>query len=127
MRKCMDKKVIHTVLEDVVRKYPLRVAIESGNDLVTYSGLNRYANRLSHLLKEIGCGKDVVINVVIPSSIEWVTAMISVFKSGAIFLPMDLSFSRKRLVQVFKETFDGIIVTTGDSFDSLMALIRELD
>jgi len=122
----MDKKVIHTVFEDAVRKFPSRIAVEWEDDRITYAGLNGHANRLSHLLRSAGCGKGTIVNVVMPSSIEWVTSMLAVFKSGSIFLPMDLAFSRKRLEQIFRETYDGIILTTEYIKDDLVVLLREL-
>ena len=123
----MDKKVIHKVFEEIVKKYPLRTAIETEGGSIFYSGLNAYANRIAHLLEAIGCGSGTIVNVIAPSSIELVGAMLAVFKKGGIFLPVDPGFSEKRLRQIFKDTFDGIVITTTGLYDHFVALAAELD
>ncbi|NML37861.1 amino acid adenylation domain-containing protein [Chitinophaga sp. G-6-1-13] len=106
----MDKKVIHSVFEEVVKNNPSRIAIETVTGKISYAGLNIYANRIAALLKHIGCKKGTIVNVLGQSSIQLVAAMLGVFKSGGIYLPVDAQFSTKRLAQIFEETFDGIII-----------------
>lgn len=118
----MDKKVIHYVFEEVARKYPLHIAIEEIERKVSYNELNIYANRLSHLLLSIGCKTDVIVNVVAPASVELVGAMLSIFKSGGIYLPVDLNFSEKRLAQLFHETFHGICIVSKEWQSELLKI-----
>jgi amino acid adenylation domain-containing protein len=123
----MDKKVIHSVFEDVARRDPLKVAIESTDGDISYGDLNRYANRLSHILGSVGAKTGTIVNVAIPSSTGLVSTLLAVFKSGGIFLPLDLAFSMKLLTQIFKNTFDGIVIVTADTMESVIHLLRELD
>jgi amino acid adenylation domain-containing protein len=123
----MDKKIIHTVFEEIVRKQPLKIAIETEEISITYHDLNRYANRLSNLLKSIGCKTGMIVNVVVPSSIQLVGSMLSIFKSGAVFLPVDLTFSEKRMKQIFSETSGGIVIVTADTYNSVIDLINKLN
>src|SRR5580658_513141 len=106
----MNKKVIHSVFERVAAAYPDAIAIETGVAAITYGELNALANRLANLLRWIGCNRGRIVNVVLPPSIPLVETLLAVFKCGGIYLPVDWAFSRKRLAQVFRETFDGIIV-----------------
>jgi amino acid adenylation domain-containing protein/non-ribosomal peptide synthase protein (TIGR01720 family) len=122
----MDKKVIHSVFEEVVKRYPSKIAIELGEDTITYEALNRYANRLAHLLAHTGSSTGDIVHVVAPPSIRFVGAMLSVFKSGGIFLPVDLSFAEKRLRQVFTETFGGIVMVAEESFESLLSVAGQM-
>jgi amino acid adenylation domain-containing protein len=122
----MDKKIAHTVFEEIVKKHSLKVAIETGETRITYSDLNISANRISHLLKLIGCEKGTIVNVIAHSSIQLVSALLAIFKRGGIYLPVDLTFSEKRLRQVFGETFNGILIVTADAYDSVIALAGNL-
>jgi len=123
----MDKKVIHTVFEQLVERHPSRMAIESADDTVTYQHLNGFANRLAHLLERAGCSKGNIVNVVASSSIELVGAMLGIFKAGCIYLPVDLSFSEKRLRQIFRETNDGMVIVTREHYEFFLHLSRKLE
>jgi len=122
----MDKKVVHSVFEQVAARYPSRIAVECDHESISYNGLNDYANQLYHLLDAAGCTKGAIVNVVIPSSIELVGAMIAVFKRGAVYLPVDLSFSEKRLQEVFTQTCDGIIMVAEQDQDALLDIVRRI-
>jgi amino acid adenylation domain-containing protein len=122
----MDRKVIHSVFEQVARKFPSKTAVEEGAAGITYEALNTYANRLAHLLQWLGCKEGKIVQVVMPSSIRLVGAVLSVFKAGGIYLPVDLSFSQKRLQQIFHETFDGIIITSAKTHQALLACAAAL-
>jgi amino acid adenylation domain-containing protein len=122
----MDKKVIHSVFEESVKKYSLNTAIVSENRSITYDDLNKYSNRLSHLLQMIGCGAGTIVNVIIPSSIQLVASLLGVLKKGGIYLPVDLSFSEKRLKQVFSETCDGILIVTEENKAAVINLSETL-
>ncbi|MDO6434615.1 LLM class flavin-dependent oxidoreductase [Flavitalea sp. BT771] len=123
----MNKKVIHTVFEEVVRRYPHKLAIEEESSGITYDQLNIYANQMSHLLVSLGCGKDSIVQVFIPSSIRMVGCLLAVLKAAAVFLPVDINFSERRLRQVFQNTFHGIVVVAEESLDTLVAIAARLD
>ncbi|HTI07449.1 MAG TPA: amino acid adenylation domain-containing protein, partial [Puia sp.] len=122
----MDRKVIHSVFEAVADRIPSKTAIETENAEITYGELNRFANRLSHLFQSIGYGKEKIVNVVMPSSIRLVGTMLAAFKSGLIFLPVDLAFSEKRWRQLFMETSDGLVVVTEEMADEVGRMMDKL-
>ena len=123
----MDKKVIHTVFEEMVKRQPSAMAIECADRRITYGQLNRYANRLAYLLTTAGCRPGTIVHVVAPPSIELVGALLAVFKAGGIYLPVDLSFAEKKLRQVFEKTFDGFVVVAAGAKDTLLHVSTGLD
>ncbi|MBB6131860.1 amino acid adenylation domain-containing protein, partial [Mucilaginibacter lappiensis] len=123
----MNKKVIHSVFEKIVRDFPDQVAIDTGQTNITYIQLNKYANRLSNVLSDIFQKKGTIVNVVGNASIELIGAMLSVFKSGGIYLPVDIKFSEKRLRQIFSDTSDGVIILTEDVKDQFLSIVDALD
>ncbi|OON70559.1 non-ribosomal peptide synthetase [Hymenobacter sp. CRA2] len=122
----MDKKVIHRVFEAQVGTFADAVAIESGSRRITYQELNGQANRLAHLLQTTGCGRETIVPVVAPASIELVGAMLAVFKSGGVYLPVDLAFSERLLTQVFTDTYEGIVVVAAEWEAELRQLTERL-
>jgi amino acid adenylation domain-containing protein len=122
----MNKKIIHSVFEDVVTRYSNKVAVESVSTDVTYSELNNYANRISHLLRSIGCSEGQIVNVIAPSSIELVAALLGVFKAGAVYLPVDLEFSQRRLEQIFQKTCDGYIIVDSAQLTEVVSVLKHM-
>jgi len=122
----MDKKVIHRVFEKMAAVNPLHIAVDDGTYRLTYADLNRQANRLAHLLRAVGCSKGTIINVLVPSSIQTIISMLSIFKSGGIYLPMDLSFSPQRMEQIFRGTFNGILIVTQAAKEDMLGIMKKL-
>lgn len=108
----MDKKVIHSIFEEVAKRSPLNIAIKTEDGNITYNDLNVFSNRISSLLKSLGYAAGKMVNVVAPSSIQLVAALLGVFKSGNIYLPVDFSAAEKRLKQIFTDTFDGVVIVS---------------
>ncbi|MGF6848998.1 amino acid adenylation domain-containing protein/non-ribosomal peptide synthase protein (TIGR01720 family) [Chitinophaga sp. W3I9] len=123
----MNKKLIHSVFEGVVHTNPSNIAIETADGQMSYSDLNIFANRISALLKHIGCGKGTIVNVLVPPSIQMIAAMIGVFKSGGIYLPVDINFAEARLLQIFKDTFNGIIIIDAGLQDTFLSIAQRLE
>ena len=53
--------------------------------------------------------------------------MLAIFESRGIYLPMDINFSKKRLGQIFTNTFSGIIITEMGRLDDLRSILVELE
>ncbi len=107
----MDKRIIHTVFENIVEQFPENIAIEEqGGRTVTYQALNQQANQIAHSLREKGIKKGSVIGVLIPSSIEYVATLLGVFKVGGIFMPVNPNLPAQRLEYVFKQTSPKLII-----------------
>ncbi|MBC9915654.1 non-ribosomal peptide synthetase [Chitinophaga varians] len=122
----MNKKVIHSVFQEVVKKQPSRIAVEAPDARITYHDLNITANRIAALLHTIGCTTGTIVTVLMPSSIELVGAMLGVFKAGGVYLPADISFSEHRLRQIFTQTFDGIVIVHEDTREAAVAIAAGL-
>jgi non-ribosomal peptide synthetase component F len=123
----MNKKVIHSVFEGAVAKFPSNIAVETADRNINYCELNTYANRLSFLLHTIGCEKEMIVNVFIPSSIGLIASVLAIFKTGGIYLPADINFSEKRLSEIFTKTYNGIVIVSEAWYDELLKLTDKLE
>jgi amino acid adenylation domain-containing protein/non-ribosomal peptide synthase protein (TIGR01720 family) len=122
----IENKFVHKSFEGHANKWPDRLAVKDDSFQITYGELNRSANRLAHLLKKFGVGKNHIVNVLIPPGVQLVVSMLAAFKVNGIYLPMDLNFSSKRFRQITKETFHGVMIVSEDLFDAAEKLIREV-
>jgi non-ribosomal peptide synthetase component F len=76
----MEKKVLHSVFEEVVKSNPSAIAVEAGDSEITYGNLNAYANRVAHLLRSVECTEGVIAAVITPSSVQMVASVLAVFR-----------------------------------------------
>jgi len=75
--------------EKIVRRYPERVAVKIGGEIVTYSALDAMANRFAHALAaEKGLGNDP-IGLLFEKNAQAVAAMLGVLKVGKFFVLLD--------------------------------------
>lgn len=123
----MNKRIIHTVFEREADRVPDRIAVEESHRRISYQELNGCSNRLAHLLRALEVGRESIVATVLPSGIELVVALLATFKSGGVYLPLDIAFSRKRLSQIFNQCAPRVLVTSRNQFAAVEALISELE
>ncbi|HEY7483624.1 MAG TPA: amino acid adenylation domain-containing protein [Streptosporangiaceae bacterium] len=74
-----------------VARTPGASALESGRTLLSYAELNARANRLAHLLLGFGLMPERAAAIVLPRGADMVVALLAVIKTGAAYLPIDIS------------------------------------
>jgi amino acid adenylation domain-containing protein/non-ribosomal peptide synthase protein (TIGR01720 family) len=81
---------IPALFEDVVRRRPSAVAVETDGAGVTYEELNARANRLAHLLLRQGVRRGECVALLFDRSVEMIVAILAVLKAGGAYMPIDL-------------------------------------
>ncbi len=92
------------LFEAQVARMPDAVAAVCGDRRVTYREVNAAANRLARFLAARGVGRDVVVAVLAERSIEFLTAILGVFKAGGAYLPLDPRHPAPRHAQVLAQS-----------------------
>ena len=90
-------KCIHELIEEQVSRRPHSVALVYEDTEVTYSELNRWANRLAHYLRQIGVRPDARVAICVERGFEMIVAMLAVFKAGGCYVPLDPAYPVERL------------------------------
>ena len=122
----MNKRIIHTVFENIALTYPSNVAIEEGNRQIGYAELNQKSNCLAHFLRESGVGIDSIVGVMMPSGIPLVNSLLAIFKAGGIYMPIDLELSEKRFSQIFNNCPPEVLITTQGHQENVISILRTL-
>ncbi|MEH1834782.1 MAG: amino acid adenylation domain-containing protein, partial [Nostoc sp.] len=107
-----ENKCIHQLFEKQVERTPDAVAVAFEKQQLTYEKLNRRANRLAKLLVEQGVKPDTIVALLAERSIDFLTAMMAVFKAGGAYLPLDLYHSAPRLRQVLSQSKTSLVLAT---------------
>jgi amino acid adenylation domain-containing protein len=80
-----------------VCRTPAAVALESGNEILSYAELACRVNRLARFLRSRGVGRDVPVAVCMERSVEMVVALLGIVTAGGAYLPLDPEVPPARL------------------------------
>ncbi len=115
-------KCVHQLFEEQVERTPGAVAAVYGGQSVTYDELNARANRLARHLVDLGVGSESLVALLARRSIDFLTAMLAVFKAGGAYLPLDPAHPPRRLGQVLSRSGSELILAA-DEFDETLARV----
>lgn len=102
---------VHQIFEAQVARTPDAVAIQYGNETITYRELNARSNQLAHYLQKQKVSAHTLVGVYLDRSIDMVVALLAVLKAGAAYVPLDLSYPRDRLAFMVADTEMPVILT----------------
>ncbi len=97
--------------EKIVRKYPDRIAIKSGNQLLTYTELNAQANRIAHAIVDQQGDEAEPIAVLLESAMTLMAATIGVLKAGKFVALLDASFPDSRNAAILEDCQAQVVIT----------------
>jgi amino acid adenylation domain-containing protein len=78
-------------------KRPGAVAVQYGDERLTYGELDERSNRLARVLSRRGVGPGVPVGLSIEPSVEMVVALVGIVKAGGAYVPLDPAFPAQRL------------------------------
>lgn len=93
--KYPEEKTVIKLFEEVAKKYPDKIALSFNDECITFGELNRKSNCLAHCIREKYKRKGV-IGIIGKHSIELITGIIGILKSGSSFLPLDYKHPKER-------------------------------
>jgi amino acid adenylation domain-containing protein len=124
-RKLPDHRM-HQLFEQRVRAHPDAVAAIRGDRQWTYAELNARANQLGRALLARGLRREGVVAVVTERNLDWMAAVLAIFKAGGVYLPIEPHFPADRIAITLSRagcelvlTEPGSTATLGPAVDSL--------
>ncbi|BAT53521.1 Amino acid adenylation [Nostoc sp. NIES-3756] len=112
-------KCIHQLFEEQVELTPDTVAVEFGNQQLTYSQLNYRANQLAHYLQSVGVKPDTLVGLCVERSLEMVIGLLGILKAGAAYVPLDPEYPSDRLSFILEDTQVKVLLTQQRLIDRL--------
>ena len=99
--------------------HPDTVAAVQGARRWTYRELNERANRLARVLLARGLGREAVVAVVCERNLDWLAAVLAVFKAGGVYLPIEPHFPADRIAAMLTRASCGLVLTEPASTTTL--------
>ncbi len=103
------------LIEEIVNKFPDNNAIVFENKKITYKELNNCANHLAIRLREKGVKANSVVGICLERSIDLIVGLVGIIKSGAAYLPIDVSTPTERINFILKDSNVEYLVVRNES------------
>ncbi|WP_339494066.1 non-ribosomal peptide synthase/polyketide synthase [Pseudomonas sp. EA_35y_Pfl1_P108] len=110
---------VHQLIEAQVVRTPDAPALVFAGQVLSYSALNRRANRLAHRLMAAGVGPDVLVGLAVERSIEMVVGLLAVLKAGGAYVPLDPEYPRDRLAYMLQDSDVKLLLTQAHLLEQL--------
>src|SRR6266481_8563469 len=124
-RKLPDRRA-HEVFEDQARARPDAIASVHGSRQLTYSEVNARANQVARALLARGLSREGVVGVVTERNLDWMTAVLAIFKAGGAYLPIEPHFPADRIARTLSRAGCRLVLTERGSTAMLDPAIESL-
>jgi amino acid adenylation domain-containing protein len=104
-------KCLHELFEEQVRRNPNAVAVVYGEQRLTYSELNQYANQLAHYLHARGVRPETLVGLCLERSLEMVLAILGTLKAGGAYVPLEPGYPHERLQYMLADSRPALLLT----------------
>jgi amino acid adenylation domain-containing protein len=102
---------IHDLFEMQAARTPNAIALVFEDQQLTYTELNRRAERLARTLLQRGVGPDKFVAVWLEPSVEMVVSVLAVLKAGGAYVPLDPLSPPERLRILLEDARPTLILT----------------
>ncbi|MFD4904904.1 amino acid adenylation domain-containing protein [Kitasatospora purpeofusca] len=90
---------------------PGATAVSCAGETLSYAELGARADRLARLLAARGIGPGTIVALALPRSLDLVTGLLAVAKSGAAYLPLDPEYPADRLAYMLADAAPAALLT----------------
>ena len=119
-------KTIHELFDEQVGKTPDNIAIVLNNENVSYRDLNLRANQWAKFLREKGARPDTLIGIMNERSVEIITGLIAIIKSGGAYLPIDKKYPEFRIKRTLIDNKVNLILFKDTNCNFLEAICETI-
>jgi amino acid adenylation domain-containing protein/non-ribosomal peptide synthase protein (TIGR01720 family) len=110
------------LFEAQVAKTPEAVAVQYGQEYLTYAQLNRRANQLAHFLQKMGIEPETLVGVFMERSLEMVICLYGILKAGGAYVPLDPEYPAERVAFMLEDTQVPVLLTQNRLLEQLSSI-----
>ncbi len=113
LRRELPDRRPHELFEIQARERPDLIAAVHGDRQLTYQELNARANQVARALVARGVTREAVVGVMTERNLDWLTAVLAVFKAGGVYLPIEPHFPAERIAKMVSRAGAKLVLTDG--------------
>ena len=106
---------IHTLFEKQAARAPSAIAVEYGDQRLTYGELSSRANRVANWLLRRGVKPGGFVGVSMERSPEMIARLLGVLKAGAAFVPLDPIYPQPRLSFMIEDSVVTLVLSGAEN------------
>ncbi|BES72574.1 hypothetical protein RE428_35920 [Marinobacter nanhaiticus D15-8W] len=106
---------------------PGREVARCQGECLSYTNLNRRANRIGHGLIEAGVQPDQVVAIYSPRNLDLLTMIVGAFKAGGAYLALDERHPPARSGRMLQSSQAPVLVTPRTCLDQVEAILAETE
>ena len=125
-RRELPSRRFHELFEDRAAEHPDTVAAVCGDRRWTYGELNARANRLGAALLARGLDREDVVAVVSERNLEWMAAVLAIFKAGGCYLPIEPHLPADRIAAMLSRAGCELVLTEPGGSTTLERALESL-
>ena len=104
-------KLIHERIADYAASFPAKTAVTDPRGEISYGEMETQSAAISGVLSSLGVGTGDAVAVYVPYSKEILLGAVSVFRTGAVFVPFDFEYPVDRLAYMLQDSEAKAILT----------------
>ncbi|MED1790442.1 amino acid adenylation domain-containing protein [Brevibacillus laterosporus] len=105
------EKTFVDLFTEQVSQIPEHHAVEFGEKTLSYLELDELSTGIAHTLRK-KAGRENIIAIMLPRSIEMIVSILAVSKAGAAYLPIDPDYPPERIAYMLEDSAASILLTT---------------
>ncbi|WP_350614943.1 non-ribosomal peptide synthase/polyketide synthase [Pseudomonas sp. HY7a-MNA-CIBAN-0227] len=110
----LSHALVHQRIAAQALATPAALAVQAGDQALSYGQLNERANRLAHRLLEHGVGPGQRVGLACRRGPHLIVSLLAVLKSGAAYVPLDPKYPTERLAYMLADSrLDLLLCETG--------------
>lgn len=96
-RKCMDKRSVIEIFDEVAEKYKNKPAIVFEEECLTYKELQKRSEAVSKFLIDMGVARESIVPLVVDRSVDSIVNIFGILRAGGAYLPLDNLLPAQRI------------------------------
>ena len=116
-------ETLSRAFEQQAARTPDGVAVQLGDDCLTYRELDQRSNQLARTLRKHDLPSDGLVAVCFERSLDLIVSILAVLKAGAAYLPIDPSYPVERISMILEDADPSVFLTQ----DALAQMVARQD
>ncbi|QIH08992.1 amino acid adenylation domain-containing protein [Pseudomonas sp. BIOMIG1BAC] len=107
------EQTLHGLFEAQVLRSPEALAVQAGEQRLSYRQLNQQANQLAGHLLQLGVGPDQRVAICVERSVDMVLGLLAILKAGGAYVPIDPAYPQERIDYMLQDSAPLAVLVQG--------------
>ncbi|MCU7645700.1 non-ribosomal peptide synthetase [Pseudomonas piscis] len=107
------EQTLHGLFEAQVLRSPEALALQAGEQRLSYRQLNQQANQLAGHLLQLGVGPDQRVAICVERSVDMVLGLLAILKAGGAYVPIDPAYPQERIDYMLQDSAPLAVLVQG--------------